>query len=364
MKMTKYMMSGALALIALAVALMANHDRAQAQCAPAATAGDDTVNCTGLSGSSYNALDGNDLIINNGDINSSLIFANNGNDTFISNGDFNTSSIFGGDGDNSISSTGNFNNNSNIFGGSNADSISSTGNFNSSNIFAGDGDNSINVTGNFNNNSNIFGGNDTDNISVSGIFSNNSNIFSGAGNDIITLLPGTTFDGTGYIDGESNTDLLILYSSVELPSKFPQCQGQSGLAAVQAAGCVLPLEGGLLYFTNFENIQVILLQIIGVAMDIPARPQVICDDGRVKVFKLPNGDVEYYSGFDRVNIPNGFMVAKVTLLDLSNGIRDFPTTAQTPNPLGWSVKITQTGNALSGQVYDENGNPVGNSCKH
>jgi hypothetical protein len=173
-------------------------------------------------------------------------------------------------------------------------------------------------------------------------------------------------DALSFITG--NSDRLILYveTPVNFDTKFPLCQAQINVAAMQAAGCFVPWEGGVLYFTNFEKIQVILLQVLaaqGISVDIPAGPQVICDDGRVKVFKLPNGDVEYYSGFDLL-APNGFMVARVSLLDLANGVRIFPTSAQTPNPLGWRVVITQTGNALSGQVVDADGNPVGASCGH
>jgi hypothetical protein len=179
-------------------------------------------------------------------------------------------------------------------------------------------------------------------------------------------------DGDNLNFTSGNSDLLILYSPVEIaiPNLAP-CQGNTGITfganSMQAAGCFVPWEGGVLYFTNFEKIQVILLQVLaaqGISVDIPAGPQVICDDGRVKVFKLPNGDVEYYSGFDRVNVPNGFMVARVSLLDLANGVRTFPAAAQTPNPLGWRVVITQTGNTLSGQVVDADGNPVGGACRH
>jgi hypothetical protein len=301
-------------LLLLGVALLASHDRTLAQCNPASTGGNDTITCTGpASGYFYDAQSGNDSISISGDFsNISTISASTGND--------------------SINNSGNFSNFGRITGGSNDDSISSSGDF-----------------------------------------SAGSSIRGNDGNDTISLLPGSSFDATSWVDGDLlsfapfGTDLLFLYSPVELPTKFPFCQGQVNVAAMQAAGCFVPWEGGVLYFTNFEKIQVILVQVLaaqGISVDIPAGPQVICDDGRVKVFKLPNGDVEYYSGFDRVNIPNGFMVAKVTLVDLANGVRTFPTAAQTPNPLGWSVVITQTGNTLSGQVVDENGAPVGKSCNH
>jgi hypothetical protein len=315
MKTYTTLLSGAAALMALGAGLWFSQTTAQAQCTPAATGGPDTVTCTGpAAGYIYDALGGDDSISISGDFsNTSSISASTGNDTINNSGNFNLSAIYGD---------------------ANNDSISNSGSFSNNSVIAGD-----------------------------------------AGDDIISLLPGSAFDATSWVDGDflsattGNSDLLILYveTPVNFDTKFPLCHGQVNVAAMQAAGCFVPWEGGVLYFTNFEKIQVILIEALaaqGISVSLPAGPQVICDDGRVKVFKLPNGDVEYYSGFDRVNVPNGFMVARVSLLDLANGVRTFPAAAQTPNPLGWRVVITQTGNALSGQVVDADGTQVGGGCRH
>jgi hypothetical protein len=355
MKTYTTLLSGAAALIALGAGLWFSQTTAQAQCTPAGTNDPQNIACTGPAGPfySYDAGGGDDTISISGDFsNLSDIFGNAGNDSISNSGDFNSSFIFSDAGNDSISNSGNFNNSS-IVGQEGDDNISNSGDFSSSGILGNVGN---------------------DNISNSGAFSNFSLIRGDGGNDTITLLPGSAFDATSFVDGDfltfitGNSDRLILYveTPVNFDTKFPLCHGQADVAAMQAAGCFIPWEGGVLYFTNFEKIQVTLLQVLaaqGISVDIPAGPQVICDDGRVKVFKLPNGDVEYYSGFDLL-APNGFMVARVSLLDLANGVRTFPTATQTPNPLGWRVVITQTGNALSGQVVDADGTPVGGSCKH
>jgi hypothetical protein len=376
MKQAITLLSGAAALIALGAGLWFSQTTAQAQCTPAGTNDPQNITCTGPAGPfySYDAVGGDDTISISGDFNNSTIRGGADNDSISNSGDFNGSYIVGGDGNDSISNSGAFSNVSVIFGVGGNDSISNSGAFsNNSQIQGNAGNDSLSNSGNFNG-SYIFSGDGNDSISNSGDFSNVSSIFGDAGNDTITLLPGSAFDASSWVDGDylnfttGYSDLLILYveTPVNFDTKFPLCHGQANAAAMQAAGCFVPWEGGVLYFTNFEKIQVILLQVLaaqGISVDIPAGPQVICDDGRVKVFKLPNGDVEYYSGFDLL-APNGFMVARVSLLDLANGVRTFPTAAQTPNPLGWRVVITQTGNALSGQVVDADGNAVGGSCKH
>jgi hypothetical protein len=337
------------ASFALGLALWATQGQAQAQCSPPSTTGPDTVTCSGsVSGYEYYAQGGDDTISNTGNFsNSSRIIGEGGDDLIISSGTFNNNSaLLGREGNDTIINSGNFNDNSAIIGDAGNDSISNSGAFSNGGGIAGED------------------GNDT--ISNSGAFSTGARILGRNNDDTVILLPGSAFDGLSFVDGGPNTDSLLLYvnTPVNFDTKFPQCQGQVSTAAMQAAGCFVPWEGGILYFTNFERIKVFLLGIIGANMDIPAGPQVICDDGRVKVFKLPNGDVEYYSGFNLVNAPNGFMVAKVTLVDLANGVRTFPTAAQTPNPLGWTVKVSQNGSVLSGQVFDETGAPVGNECRH
>jgi hypothetical protein len=432
MKQTSTILSGAAALIALGAGLWFSQTTAQAQCTPAGTNDPQNITCTGPASSYfYNAGGGDDTISISGDFSSgSLIeggigndslsnsgnFSNNsfirgsddndslsnsgnfsngsyiqgesGNDSISNSGAFNGSYIQGESGNDSISNSGNFSNISRISGAEDDDSISNSGNFSNSSYISSEGGNdSVSNSGNFSDYSYISNDNGNDSVSNSGAFSNNSYIIGLGDNDTITLLPGSAFDATSWVDGDylsaftGNSDLLILYSPVEIiipaNASLPPCQGNADIASMHTNGCFLPWEGGVLYFTNFENIQVILPVILppilaaqGIILDpgvfgpdAPAGPQVICDDGRVKAFKLPNGDVEYYSGFD-VMAPNGFIVTRVSLLDLANGVRTFPAAAQTPNPLGWRVVITQTGNTLSGQVVDADGTPVGNSCGH
>jgi hypothetical protein len=352
MKKHNYLMSGALALTALFLSL-ASHEQAQAQCTTngipgnIGTAGPDTITCNVPLTNGVRAEGGNDTVTVNGspDFNVQL---NDGDDLLINTGDFIDADIDGQDGNDTIINSGNF--------------ISVP--FSAVAINGQIGNDSIVNTGDFTE-ARINGGQGNDTLSNSGAFSNNSRITGGAGDDQIILLPGSAFDGTSWVDGGwMDNDTLILHSPVELSHKFPQCQGQNNIAAMQADGCFLPWEGGVLYFTNFETIQIVLVQVLAQqGIVLSSGPQVICDDGQVKAFKLPNGDVEYYSGFNRLP-PNGFMVARVSLLDLANGVRTFPRAGQTPNPLGWTVRLTQTGNSLSGQVFDENGAPVGRACTH
>jgi hypothetical protein len=337
MKSAKMILSGAAALFALGTALYLSPSASQAQCTPPGDPSAQNINCTG-SVVGYNAGGGDDTITISGNFSFfGTVSGNQGNDSISNSGNFSfSSSLYGDEGNDTILNSGNFSSFSLIQGGEGNDSISNSGDFSAGGILGGGGD------------------------------------------DTISLLPGAAFDSnfasSAWVDGDylnittGNNDLLLLYvnSPVNFDTKFPQCQGQAAVLFLESAGCFVPWEGGRLYFTNFEKIRFILIETLaaqGVSVDIPAGPQVICDDGRVKVFKLPNGDVEYYSGFD-ILAPNGFMVARVSLLDLANGIRTFPTATQTPNPLGWTVVITQTGNTLSGQVVDENGNAVGASCRH
>jgi hypothetical protein len=341
-----------------------------ANCSPAGTPGDDNIICDNNpaphsgdfdagagndainipAGSTYGVPigvlaggQGNNLIVNDGTITNSVVGGSpgvaSGNDTIINNGTVGSrilGDVFAG-----------------VANGNGNDYILNNGTVGSDVLHGIFGD-SANGTA-------INAGNDTiiNNGTVDGVLD------AEFGDDLVIIRWGSTV--TGQIRGGEGAETAgdtLQFSDVD-----EALEAAISLACPNPdAGCTITLNGFTYQISQFEFLGFVRQQLetqgfISLPAG-PAGPRVICDDGRVKVFKLPNGDVEYYSGFNLVNPPNGFMVARVTPLDLSNGVRTFPTAAQTPNPLGWSVKITQTGNAISGQVFDENGNAVGQACRH
>jgi hypothetical protein len=311
-----------------------------------AGAGNDTINIPAGStyGGSFDVLiggDGNDNIVNDGAITRSVVGGavgvSDGDDTIINNGTIGSRVL--GDVGIGVANGNDYIVNNGTIGSGGGDGIY--------------GDSAAGAA--------INAGNDTiiNNGTVDGVLD------AEFGDDLVIIRWGSTV--TGQIRGGEGAETAgdtLQFSDVD-----EALEAAISLACPNPdAGCTITLNGFTYQISQFEFLGFVRQQLetqgfISLPAG-PAGPRVICDDGRVKVFKLPNGDVEYYSGFNLVNPPNGFMVARVTPLDLSNGVRTFPTAAQTPNPLGWSVNITQTGNAISGQVFDENGNAVGQACRH
>jgi len=135
-----------------------------------------------------------------------------------------------------------------------------------------------------------------------------------AGDDVVNIKIGSQVGGT--IDGGDDTDTL----------NFTGTATQADIDAINTviAGCGNPCggtvsAGGQTYnFANFETLQNLLTLFVDAGLDVsvfldgaPSAPATneICT-GAVKVFRLPNGDLEVFSGFD-ILVPNGFLVAKI-----------------------------------------------------
>jgi len=116
---------------------------------------------------------------------------------------------------------------------------------------------------------------------------------------------------------------------------------------------------------NFETMNFLLAAIIqqlvdqGVISDAPVSNATgeICT-GAVKVFRLPNGALEVYSGFDPLP-PNGFQVAQIPLAEqLVGGVFSL---LDAPIP-GWTATLEVIDGAQRIVVRDAAGNVVGNTC--
>lgn len=366
---------------------------------------DTIINSGELCGSGITGGGGNDTIQNSGDLYDSALYGEGGDDSITNSGDFYGSTTFfdgglvGGNGNDTINNSGDFYgsdfisgngndviNNSGYFCGSfmqagtGDDVINNTGDFCSSELRAGNGNDTINSTADFAF-SLLSGGDGDDVINFSGSFDTGW-LRGGEGSDTVTISMVGTFNSDTLIDGDriddisGNNDKLILqfsgtqegfnaFKATVDALDLTACQAIPDTSTALSAGCYASYNGSTYVIINFEQIVVIALAILeeqGFDISMPPGPQEHCSDNLIKVFKLPNGDVEYYAGFAQVNVPNGFLVGKVSLSQLAAGVRRF----QDRGPLnpGWYVVIREDGNALKGQVYDQNNKPVGMECQH
>jgi hypothetical protein len=160
------------------------------------------------------------------------------------------------------------------------------------------------------------GGNDT--ITNNGTI--NGTILAGGGDDRVVIRIGSTV--TGLIRGEAGTDALEFTGIGGSPAELE-------LGAAFAANCnatghcagTLTFGGKTYSFDTFEKLLGLVSQIQqGVVpsegASLPTGPQLICDS-LVKVFRLPNGDLEVYSGFDVM--PNGWLIGVIPIGTIAQG---------------------------------------------
>jgi hypothetical protein len=160
------------------------------------------------------------------------------------------------------------------------------------------------------------GGNDT--ITNNGTL--NGTILAGGGDDRVVIRIGSTV--TGLIRGEAGTDALEFTGIGGSPAELE-------LGAAFAANCnatghcagTLTFGGKTYSFDTFEKLLGLVSQIQqGVVpsegASLPTGPQLICDS-LVKVFRLPNGDLEVYSGFDVM--PNGWLIGVIPIGTIAQG---------------------------------------------
>lgn len=84
--------------------------------------------------------------------------------------------------------------------------------------------------------------------------------------------------------------------------------------------------------------------------------QTVCNNSQVKLFRLLNGEVEFYSGF-HLRTPNGFLVGRVQVNQLPRVLRFQDRGGFNP---GWYVQVTpNTQGFHTGHVYDNHGNLIG-----
>jgi hypothetical protein len=175
----------------------------------------------------------------------------------------------------------------------------------------------------------------------------------------------------GTIDGGGQTTA----DTISFNGNATQAEVNAAQAFVGCNPCAGTLTaGGQSYtFLNFEafiNLLTVIAaggggggQVVTVSFDsgslAPSGPQVICDDGAVKVFHLPDGDVEVFSGFSSA-LPNGFLVGRVFSAQIPNVLRFQDRGPRNP---GWYVGLThQGGGSYIGQAYDQFNNPIGGGC--
>jgi hypothetical protein len=213
------------------------------------------------------------------------------------------------------------------------------------------------------------GGNDT--ITIYG--SVGDNVEGEGGDDVVTVRFGSQIGGD--IDGGTHdtgdTIIFIIEAS----------EGEEGSAQALAAqiaarcqpNCNLSLHGMVYRISNFEGRMQFLLgspeaQLAASAEDPLTAPlgqplltaNEICS-GPVKAFRVSNGDLEVYSGFDLMP-PNGFLVARIPLEFQQRG-SVFSNSSAPPAVRRWTATLTEINNVQRIVVRDASGNLVNNSCQ-
>jgi hypothetical protein len=175
----------------------------------------------------------------------------------------------------------------------------------------------------------------------------------GAGNDAAIIHLNSTV--TGLIDGGANGDILTLV--LELSDEAELNRVAALLANLSPTGGTFNYTGQAITWANFEQLRTLLVKVIleGTAQ---TGPQQLCGtETRYKVFRLPDGVLEVYAGFDVT--PNGFMIARITPTDLAAGQTRF----QLSNPANLAVVVsTDSQGRRSLRVVNAAGNALGGAC--
>jgi len=181
-----------------------------------------------------------------------------------------------------------------------------------------------------------------------------------AGNDSVTINTASTINGT--LDGGADTDTLHFAGMVITVSPAEQAAIIAYLVDTNAPNGNITLGGKTYTWTNFEVLGQSLVFVVidpasGAAGTLTLSPpppaptftEIAC--GVVKVFNTADGFVQVYSGFETINVPNGFLVAVFARNQAQTGA--IFGLGGSPN---WSVVILPD-QAL--EVLDENGALVG-----
>lgn len=345
-----------------------------ADCLPNGTPGNDIIICTGSDADGVNGRAGNDQItVESGATITSPtdgIRDTNGNSTVENNGVIsanndgielsgsgtrqvkNTNTIIANDEGIDVDGPGNstIENSGTIIAGDHG--ISGAGRSdtvtNSGSIIAGDngisaeGDNDV-IT----NTGEIIAGDDginaghgDDTIFQSGtIHAGGSAIDAGKGNDQVTIVIGSEI--TGRINGEDDIDTLIFQLTGD-QATLDAFNTYIATNGINASTGHLTFGGQSYRWVNFEQLQYLLILIATgntTALENlssgSAGLEELCS-WPIKAFRLANGDLQVYSGFD-VIVPDGFLVGVIILEELEQGITRFQDHG--PRNPNWYVTV-------------------------
>jgi hypothetical protein len=332
--------------------------------APVGTAGNDSITINGMTSANVtgdelldNVNGGSDTIIINGSANnvtgdSNGLNATGGSDIIVING----------------TATGNVSGDTQVSGGVGATYIGGADTIVISGYVAGSviGDALMAV-------GNRIGGSDSITINSTAVIDNNvigeTNATVG-GNDNITIAIGATINGgiSGGNLAAGDFDTLLFTGSTTDTAGYNQIQAFVGCNPCSG---IVTIDGSTYVFQNFEQL-LNFITLIGAPVPSAPAPVVvitldpqtpkkptgpmtrICGDSNVIVYRLVTGEIEFYY----INTPQHFLVAQVTHGALNAGQRTFAATSHT-NP-GWRVEISD---GYFGQVFDNNNNPVGLTCR-
>lgn len=324
---------GSFLSVVVALALFPSNS-ALADCSPDGTAGPDVIVCTGTDTNGVDGAAGNDTIT----IQSSATVTNtasagiqdsSGNTTVTNFGTINGGNAGSGDGVN-LGGSGNktITNNGVVNGAQDGIDIDGTGNSYIENYGT--------VVGN--SQSGIDGGNGNDTIinygTVTGV---TEAVDASSGDDQVTILVGSSVNGD--INGGSDVDTLIFklegdQATINAFNAYITANG------INVASGALTFGGHTYTWSNFEDLQFLLSLIVagdveGLASFAPSL-QELCGLP-LKVFRLPNGDLQVYAGFDTV--PNGFLVGNISLAELANGTTRFQDRGEGALNPNWYVTV-------------------------
>jgi hypothetical protein len=189
-----------------------------------------------------------------------------------------------------------------------------------------------------------------------GIYADDASI---EGDDTVIIHFGATVGGP--IRGQGGFDTLQFQGTGASDAELATANALA--ASCNAVGnCFgnLTFAGKSYTFDTFEKLIILLQQIeAGIVPDsgtsAPSAPGEICT-GAVKVFRMPNGDLEAYSGFD-VLAPNGFLVGVIPAGTVPSG-----QSFSDPNaPLaGWAAVFNADGTII---VTTSEGSVVNSGCR-
>jgi hypothetical protein len=172
------------------------------------------------------------------------------------------------------------------------------------------------------------------------------------GNDTMIIHVGSFV--VGYISGGAGFDTFILTGDVSDEELWAFLQENSKCGG--SCDWTFVLDGVSYDLRNFENLTNSLVFRARPGEFVPST-QTLCEDGNIKVFRLPNGELLVYSGFNLR--ANGFLVAKITPADLAAQVRRFQEAGR-ENP-GWYAEVDYTA-PRSLRVFNAAGQTVGSKC--